>query len=42
MKNADFLKLHGVNVENNLELFGDMQTYNETLGDFLNDIDQKL
>ena len=42
MKNVDFLKLHGVNVENSLELFGDMQTYNETLGDFLNDIDQKL
>ena len=42
MKNADFLKLHGVNVANSLDLFGDMQTYNETLGDFLNDIDQKL
>lgn len=32
----------GVNVNSALELLGDMETYNETLQDFLNEIDDKL
>ena len=32
----------GVNVNQALELLGDMETYNETLQDFLNEIDEKL
>lgn len=32
----------GVNVNKALELLGDMETYNETLQDFLNEIDGKL
>lgn len=32
----------GVNVNQSLELLGDMETYNETLQDFLNEIDDKV
>jgi CheY-like chemotaxis protein len=32
----------GVNVNQGLELLGDMETYNETLQDFLSEIDEKL
>jgi len=42
MKDVNLLKSNGVNVEKALELFGDMDTYNETLGDFLKEIDSKL
>lgn len=42
MKDANFLRSNGVNVEKSLELFGDMETYNETLKTFLIEVDEKL
>ena len=42
MKDRSFLEANGVNVAKALELFGDMDTYNDTLNDFLAEIDQKL
>ena len=42
MKDVNILKNNGVNVEKSLELFGDMQTYDETLETFLNEIDEKI
>ena len=33
---------NGVNLAKSLELFGDMETYNDTLKDFLNDVENKL
>ena len=41
MKDVNILKNNGVNVEKSLELFGDMETYDETLETFLNEIDEK-
>lgn len=42
MKDVNILKDNGVNVEKSLELFGDMDTYNETLETFLGEIDEKI
>lgn len=42
MKDVNILKNNGVNVEKSLELFGDMDTYNETLEIFLGEIDEKI
>ena len=42
MKDVNILKNNGVNVEKSLELFGDMETYNETLETFLGEIDEKI
>ena len=42
MKDVNILKNNGVNVEKSLELFGDMDTYNETLETFLSEIDEKI
>ena len=42
MKDVDILKNNGVNIEKSLELFGDMETYDETLETFLNEIDEKI
>ena len=42
MYNTKILTDNGVNLEKSLELFGDMDTYNETLVDFLNDGERKL
>ena len=42
MFNSKILIDNGVNLEKSLELFGDMETYNETLSDFLNDVETKL
>ena len=42
MKSVDFLKNNNVNVDQSLELFGDIETYNETLKEFQNGIDNKL
>lgn len=42
MKSIDFLKNNNVNIEQSLELFGDIETYNETLKEFQNGIDNKL
>ncbi len=42
MKNIKFLEEKGVNIQNSLELFGDLDTYNETIGDFLVGIHTKI
>ena len=42
MKDVNILKNNGVNVEKSLELFGDMDTYNETLETFLGEIDETI
>lgn len=41
MKNIEFLKAHNVDVDKSLELFGDIEIYNETMQDFLDGIEQK-
>ena len=42
MKDAEFLKQHNVDLEKSLELFGDMETYNETIKEFQTGIPKKL
>ena len=42
MKDVNILTSNGVNVQQSLELFGDMEMYDETLQDFLGMIDNKL
>lgn len=42
MKDVSLLIRNGVNVDGSLELFGDMEMYNETLNDFLKSVDKKL
>lgn len=42
MKDVNLLINNGVNVEKSLELFGDIETYNITLVDFINSADKKL
>lgn len=42
MKDVNILKNNGVNVLKSLELFGDMETYDETLETFLNEINEKI
>lgn len=42
MKDVNLLTSNGVNITKSLELFGDMQTYNETLVDFLDEVEDKL
>ena len=42
MKDVNILKNNGVNIEKSLELFGDMETYDETLETFLNEINEKI
>ena len=42
MKDVNILKMNGVDVDSSLELFGDMETYNETLEEFLNGVNEKL
>ena len=41
MRSIDYLKQNGVDVDKSLELFGDMQIYNETMQDFLDGIEEK-
>ena len=41
MKDRSFLENNGVDVEKGLELLGDMDLYNETMEDFLNEINEK-
>ena len=36
-----YLKEHGVNMDNSLELLGDMEMYNMTMGDFIADVEAK-
>ncbi len=42
LKSVDFLKQNGIDVENGLELLGDMEMYDETLEDFLNECETRL
>ena len=42
MKDVNILTSNGVDVNKSLELFGDMETYDDTLNDFLAEIDKKL
>lgn len=42
MKTVEFLEQNNVDVEKSLELFGDMETYNQTLKEFQDGIDNKL
>jgi len=42
MKDVNLLISNGVNINKSLELFGDMETYNDTLHDFLSEVDNKL
>ncbi len=42
MRNISFLKQSGVNVDKSLEIFGDIETYNDTIGEFLISIEDKL
>ena len=42
MKDVNLLINNGINVNGSLELFGEISIYNETLGDFLNTVEEKL
>ena len=42
MKNIKFLEDNGVNIQKSLEVFGDSDTYNETIGEFLVGIHSKI
>lgn len=42
MKEIEFLKQQGIDVVSSLELFGDIATYNLSLKDFLEDINDKI
>lgn len=42
MKDVNLLISNGVNVEKSLELFGDMATYDDTLTEFLAEVEEKL
>lgn len=42
MKDMNFLISNGVNVQASMDLFGDIETYNDTLIAFLETIDQKM
>ena len=42
MFDVNILKEYGVNLEKSLELFGDMETYNDTIKDFYPELERKL
>lgn len=42
MKDISFLESKGVDIKSSLELFGDVQTYNDTIGEFLVGIHSKI
>ncbi len=42
MKDVNLLLMNGVDVNSSLELFGDMETYNDTMNDFLESVSEKL
>ncbi len=42
MKDVNYLVSNGVNVEKSLELFGDMDMYDATLNDFVEDVEKRL
>ncbi len=41
MKDRSYLEENGVDVQTGLDLLGDMDMYNETMEDFLNEINEK-
>lgn len=42
MRNVELLTSNGIDVKKSLELFGTMDIYDETLGEFLNGVNEKL
>ena len=40
--NVDFLEANGVDVKHGLELLGDMELYNDTMSDFIGEIEKRL
>lgn len=42
MKDINFLTSNGVDVKSSLDLFGDIGTYNDTLGEFINSAKEKI
>ena len=42
MKDIEFLKSNGVDIDKSLEIFGDINTYNDTIGEFLTGVDEKI
>ena len=42
MKDVNYLKNNGINVEQGLEILGDMEMYNDTLNDFLTESEERL
>ena len=42
MKSIEFLEKNGVDIKKSLELFGDVNTYNDTIGEFLVGIHSKI
>lgn len=42
MKDINYLKSNGVDIDKSLELFGNIETYNDTIGEFLHGIIDKL
>lgn len=42
MKDIEFLKANNVDIDKSLEIFGDINTYNESLGEFLVGIEDKI
>ena len=42
MKNIEFLKEKGVDVDSSLEFFGDVESYNETVGEYLKGVHDKV
>ena len=42
MKDIEFLKENGVDVDHGIEILGDLEMYDETLSDFLEEAESKL
>lgn len=42
MKDIEFLEKNGIDINKSLEIFGDINTYNETIGEFLLDAHSKI
>ncbi len=42
MRKVEILTNYGINVENSLEVLGDMETYDEIVEEFLRGIDEKM
>ena len=40
--NVDFLEANGIDVKHGLELLGDMELYNDTMNDFIGEIEKRL